>query len=177
MCDALGIECFDRYSSESQATCLKECEGTYADAWLIEHKSRDLEWNEKLGDDKFNNFVKEYLQYKRSFENDFAYFFEEISLNPEWPFINDQIRLYNYTTDVGNHGGTIHYSNRRLLEVVKIYFQTSTFDQVTRDARTDMVTKISLIGGTLGLFTGFSFVSGLELINFIFELFRSFGKK
>ena len=132
-----------------------------------------MEWNEKIGDHKFNNFVREYLQYKRSFENDFAYFFEDISLSPEWPFVNDQIRLYNYTDEEGR----IKYSNRRLLEVVKIYFQTPTFDQVTRDARTDIVTKISLIGGTLGLFTGFSFVSGMELIHFIWEIFRSFGKK
>ena len=172
MCDPFGLECFEKYSSNAQSTCLKPCKGTYADV-TINSRVSNMEWNERLRDDIFNRFAKEYLQYKRNFENDFEYFFRNISLNPEWPFMNDQIRLYNYT---GNDGGT-YYANRRLLEVVKIYFKTPTFDQVTRDARTDVVTKLSLIGGTLGLFTGFSFVSGMELLHFIWQIFRSFGKK
>ena len=167
VCDAIGLECFYKYSLNAQTPCLKACEGTYADV-RIDSNDRTMEWNERMGDEIFNSFVKEYLQYKRNFENDFGYFFKEISLNPEWPFINDQIRIYKYTKDEMDH-----YSNKRILEVVKIYFQTPTFDQVTRDARTDMVTKLSLIGGTLGLFTGFSFVSGMELIHFIWEICKS----
>ena len=170
-CDAIGLECFERYSSDSQPPCLKECEGTYADV-TIRSKGRTVAWNEQSDDDYFNTFVKEYLRYKRSFENDYQWFFKNISLNPEWPFINDQIKIYKYKVIDEKD----HYANRRLLEVLELYFQTPTFDEVTRDARTDLVTKVSLIGGTLGLFTGFSFVSGMELIKFVFEIFRSLSK-
>ena len=156
-----------------QKKCVKECEGIYADV-TMNSKSTTLEWKEKgLEDDDFNKFVEEYLHYKRNFENNFTYFFKDISLNPQWPFINDQIKLNNYTGDDEKQ----HYSNKRLMEVVKIHFRTPTFDQVTKDARTDLVTKVSLIGGTLGLFTGFSFISGIELIHFLWKIFRSLGGK
>ena len=40
------------------------------------------------------------------------------------------------------------------LEVVKIYFNTPTFDRITRDAKTNSMAKVSMIGGTFGLLTG-----------------------
>ena len=42
------------------------------------------------------------------------------------------------------------------LHIVNIFFNTPTVDQITKDAKTNIITQISVIGGTLGLFTGFS---------------------
>ena len=57
------------------------------------------------------------------------------------------------------------------LHVVNIYFNTPTFDLITKDAKTNTMTQISVIGGTLGLFTGFSIMSGIEIIYFLIKMF------
>ena len=46
------------------------------------------------------------------------------------------------------------YEMHEKLQVVEIYFDTPTFDKITRDAKTNSIAKLSLIGGTLGLLTG-----------------------
>ena len=45
------------------------------------------------------------------------------------------------------------------LRYVRIYFDATTFDIVTKDRAAKFVDMISAIGGTLGLFTGFSIMS------------------
>jgi hypothetical protein len=51
---------------------------------------------------------------------------------------------------------------------VRIYFDTQNFDRVTRDEKANFVTKLSTIGGTMGLFSGFSIISGIEILYFAF---------
>ena len=55
------------------------------------------------------------------------------------------------------------------LQLVQIYFDTATFDNIERDKRTKMEAQLSLIGGTMGLLTGFSIISGVEVIFFLFR--------
>ena len=52
------------------------------------------------------------------------------------------------------------------LRLVRIYFDTPTFDQITNDRSAKFVDMLSAIGGTMGLLTGFSIISGLELVYF-----------
>ena len=52
------------------------------------------------------------------------------------------------------------------LRSVKIYFDATTFDQITKDRAAKFVDMISAIGGTLGLFTGFSLISAVEIVYF-----------
>ena len=56
---------------------------------------------------------------------------------------------------------------------VTIYFEEPTFYQVKRDAKTNLVTKISAFGGTLGLFTGFSLLRAVEIVYWILKTFRN----
>ena len=55
------------------------------------------------------------------------------------------------------------------LQLVQIYFDTATFDNIERDKKTKMEAQLSLIGGTMGLLTGFSIISGIEIIFFLFR--------
>ena len=55
------------------------------------------------------------------------------------------------------------------LQLVQIYFDTATFDDIERDKKIKMEAQLSLIGGTMGLLTGFSIISGIEIIFFIFR--------
>lgn len=49
----------------------------------------------------------------------------------------------------------------RLNSIVKVEF---FFNKITKDSKMSMSDKISWVGGMMGLFTGFSVISGIEII-------------
>ena len=55
--------------------------------------------------------------------------------------------------------------------VVQIFFGTETFDNIERDKKVKLEAQLSLIGGTMGLLTGFSIISGVEIIYFAARAF------
>ena len=64
------------------------------------------------------------------------------------------------------------------LRLVRIYFNTPTLDLITRDSSSKSVDKLSAIGGTMGLLTGFSIISAVEIIYFGFKIiFGMFSKR
>ena len=56
------------------------------------------------------------------------------------------------------------------LQLVQIYIETATFDDIERDKKIKTEAQLSLIGGTMGLLTGFSIISGVEILFFLFRL-------
>ena len=63
------------------------------------------------------------------------------------------------------------------LQIVQIYFDTATFDLIESDVRMTLEAQLGLIGGTLGLFTGFSVLSGVEIVYFAARIFLGLGRK
>ena len=68
------------------------------------------------------------------------------------------------------------------LKYVRIYFDTSTFDVIKKDRAAKFVDMLSAIGGTMGLLTGFSIISAVEIIYFLTKflshaLMKFFQKK
>ena len=61
--------------------------------------------------------------------------------------------------------------NDSTLQLVQIFFDTASFDEIERDEEIKVENQISLIGGTMGLFTGFSIISGIEMIYFAIKIF------
>ena len=61
--------------------------------------------------------------------------------------------------------------------MVEIYFDTATFDDIERDKKIKTEAQLSLIGGTMGLLTGFSIISGVEIIYFAVKILSSFAKQ
>ena len=59
------------------------------------------------------------------------------------------------------------------LRFVRIYFEVTTFDRITKDRAAKFVDMLSAIGGTMGLLTGFSIISGVEIIYFAIKLIFS----
>ena len=49
---------------------------------------------------------------------------------------------------------------------MRIYFETHTFDRIEKDRAAKFVDMLSAIGGTMGLLTGFSIISGVAIIYF-----------
>ena len=56
------------------------------------------------------------------------------------------------------------------LRLVKIYFDTPTFDKIEKDRAAKFVDMLSAIGGTMGLLTGFSIISGVEILFFAINI-------
>ena len=48
----------------------------------------------------------------------------------------------------------------------RLSFYATTFDRVTKDRAAKYVDMLSAIGGTMGLLTGFSIISGVEIVYF-----------
>ena len=63
------------------------------------------------------------------------------------------------------------------LKYVRIYFDTPTFDRITKDRAAKFVDMLSAVGGTMGLLTGFSIISGVEILyfaaNIIIKIFKN----
>ena len=54
---------------------------------------------------------------------------------------------------------------------------TPTFDKITKDRAAKFVDILSAIGGTMGLLTGFSIISAVEIIYFALKIIINIGKK
>ena len=63
------------------------------------------------------------------------------------------------------------------LRFVRIYFDTPTFDKITKDRAAKFVDMLSAIGGTMGLLTGFSIISGVEILYFSTKILLNVVKK
>ena len=63
------------------------------------------------------------------------------------------------------------------LRVVQIYFDTATYDENVKDVSVTLADQLGAIGGTMGLFAGFSFLSALEIVYFLMKALLSAAKK
>ena len=59
------------------------------------------------------------------------------------------------------------------LKYIRIHIDTTTFDRVKKDSAAKFVDKMSAVGGTMGLLTGFSIIIGVEIMYFAAKIFRN----
>ena len=64
-------------------------------------------------------------------------------------------------------------SNEEEIYFIEIYFDTSTYDKVEQDKKMTLEAQLGLIGGTMGLLTGFSILSGVEIVYYAIRFFVS----
>ena len=63
------------------------------------------------------------------------------------------------------------------LRFVRIDFGAHTFDRITKDRAAKFVDMLSAIGGTMGLLTGFSIISAVEILYFAAKIIWSILQK
>ena len=63
------------------------------------------------------------------------------------------------------------------LRYVRIYFDATTLDRITKDRAAKLEDMMATIGGTMGLFTGFSIISGVEILYFFGKIILHALKK
>ena len=57
-----------------------------------------------------------------------------------------------------------------------IHFDAPVFDKVIKDRAAKLEDQLSAIGGTMGLLTGFSFISAMEIAYFVFKIALGYCK-
>ena len=62
------------------------------------------------------------------------------------------------------------YEFMQPLKIIKIHFDSPVFEKITKDRAAKFVDQLSAIGGTMGLLTGFSIISGVEIVYFAFKI-------
>ena len=82
----------------------------------------------------------------------------------QFPNLNIYQNLLTYYLD-------FEWTNK--LRFVRIYFDTPKFDRITKDRAAKFVDMLSAIGGTMGLLTGFSIISAVEIVFFSVKIIFS----
>ena len=59
------------------------------------------------------------------------------------------------------------------MHLVQFFFVPATYDEIERDKKLTLEAQLGLIGGTMGLLTGFSILSGVEIIYYALKLITS----
>ena len=133
--------------------CLKPCKGHIITSLYKSDKHRTL--------DNFNPTLDQYDNYKKitsyPTKQDGKYYSK---------YIWFQTNVYNF----------LAYKWKNQLKFVRIYFDTQTFDKITKDRAAKFVDMLSAIGGTMGLLTGFSIISAVEIIYFATKIIWNFIK-
>ena len=136
-------------------SCHINCNGLYADADF------------KII--KIDNRTKDYL----ALENLKHAYDEYKKMYVENMFIDkDNERSNTYLTRIKSTRKPYHD-----LQVVQIYFDTATYDQIVKDVSVTLTDQLGVIGGTMGLFAGFSFLSAAEVIYFLGKYLLKLVKK
>ena len=63
------------------------------------------------------------------------------------------------------------------LQLISIRFDTPGYNQITKDVSSTFTDKLSTIGGTFGLLTGFSLISAVEILFFMAKFLMSLSEK
>ena len=148
MCEPEGRECYlTKVMSQSFSSCSVSCTGLYADISFI--KPSLTIRDENL--DKLGKLQEEYKKYKRFVAENLVYDPRENLMTRNVSFLP--------------------------LRVVQIYFDTSTYDKIEKDQKVTLEAQLGVIGGTMGLLTGFSILSGVEIIYFAVKFFMRIIEK
>ena len=146
MCTPAGTECYQNAPIDP-TTCLTPCKGQYADVL----KDDNFEKVENMMN--FKSTLASYESYKRGVSKAVEY--PELMLSR---FSFSKHFLYDFYSEYKEKENKLHW--------VRIFFNTPTFDRITKDEKANFEAKLSAIGGTMGLLTGFSIISGVEIVYF-----------
>ena len=61
--------------------------------------------------------------------------------------------------------------------MIGIYIDTPAYDEITKDVAATFIDRLSTVGGTFGLLTGFSLISGVEILFFMSKFLMSLSRK
>ena len=155
-CTPNGTNCWSGID-ENSLGCRVSCTGLYADAFYIKDPTKG-----KLID-KLKENMEEYTGYKNNFARNLKFD----------PTKNDMSIFPNAQIDNHNLYFSASLESYPQLKFIQIYFETATYDKLEKDKKVNVEAQLGLIGGTMGLLTGFSLLSAVEIVYFAIKFFLS----
>ena len=148
------MECVNNIKVDTSG-CLKPCSGLIVTSVIKSDKNRNLE--------ELLPYVDDYVNYKKITKY-------PVGFDGKMIFESLYFLILNIF---------LAFEWKNKLRFVRIFFDTPTFDRVTRDRAAKPVDMLSAIGGTMGLLTGFSIISGVEILYFAVRFIHGIlmGKK
>ena len=123
----------------TNSSCLVNCDGIYADIQFVKSSSGEKRREKKA----LQILIEAYNAYKEA-----------------------QVKNLVLEDNLRPRVGRVPY---KPLQVVQIYFSTATYDKIVNDVSVTLGDQISAIGGTMGLFAGFSILSVVEILYFLLK--------
>ena len=147
MCSPEELKCIDNINLNS-SSCIKSCEGLMVTGYSKQ---------------EFDDYSKDYIQKTLTAYKNYKKWFKFPrgikgfqSSHFLWILIFD-VDFFFF----------VDYEWENRLRYVRIYFDTPTFDRITKDRAAKFVDMLSAIGGTMGLLSGFSIISAVEILYFV----------
>ena len=146
-----GRSCYAAAEQVDYSMCWVGCQGLYADVDFVDPKIG------RESNQVYKTLVDVYSLYKRSNIESLDISFDE----------------------TGPYGKEFSITSRPYtpLRVIQIYLDTATYDEIVKDVSVTLADQLGAIGGTMGLFAGFSFISALEIFYFLMKACFSIARK
>ena len=148
ICNSSQLSCA-KQAKNLENECKMKCEGLVVTSYSHQNKSNAL--------DTFSDLIEAYKKYKGIID---------------LPGKISKLQILFISSKFLD----IAWNNNQL-RYVRIYFDSPTFDRITKDRAAKFVDMLSAIGGTMGLLTGFSIISGVEILYFVGKMIFSFINK
>ena len=147
------MDCINNIRSVDTSECIKPCSGLIVTSFIKTQEDRKI--------DNWLTVLEDYKAYKKI-----------------TPFpIDEQGKTSLRLAAPSIIFACIDYEWKNKLRFVRIYFDTPTFDRITKDRAAKFVDILSAIGGTMGLLTGFSIISGVEILYFVARIIWNLVEK
>ena len=62
-------------------------------------------------------------------------------------------------------------------QMVRVYFDTATYVEIEKDRKVTLEAQLGVIGGTMGLLTGFSILGAVEIIYYLLRILMTPNQK
>ena len=132
--------------------CPEKCEGTIVD--ISKHYFDPVNW------EVLREILDDYQHYKYSESINISNYYNSIRNKPKLVVISLKTSMFHRITKVG-------------MRLKQTLILSSTF----QDRAAKLVDKLADIGGTMGLLTGFSFISFAEILYFTIKILLEIMKK
>ena len=166
ICDSFSAHCFDqimsneKYYKDCPKKCIEDCKSTPMIV-VTNYLPIDTKDKCKKGGFFYTHFIQSSKQHF-AFENYKA-------------LITGDGQIPDLYTSLVN-GSLCNYFIGNYVSMVSIESPTDSVTKSERDVRVKFIDQLGTIGGTLGLFTGMSILSIIEVAFFTFQFFASFCK-
>ena len=150
--------------------CRVSCTGLFADVSYSKGNPEDTSVASEdmiLDAEVFSKLTQDYKTFKSKFA-------QSLIFNSTSPSLGGRIKYYFLLIC------PVHFPaspKEDEIYFIEIFFDTSTYDAVEQDKKMTLEAQLGLIGGTMGLLTGFSILSGVEIIYYAIRLFASLRVK